>query len=580
MEPVMPDEVVSIHVDFNVPAVMRDGTVLRANVYRPTGDGRWPVLLTRLPYGKDFPHGAAVMDPVQVTRRGYVVIIQDTRGTNASDGNWYPMIREADDGVDTVAWAAALPNADGHVGMFGLSYFGFTQWAAALQQPPALKAMAPMVTWCDPLNGLWARGGAFELGTVAAWMLHMGIGVVFRRDMQDPQVLGSSLAALTGELDALGCSGYWDLPLAEFGPLCRQPVAPAFFDSIANLMDRTAPLLAAARIQGRHDLVQVPTFNVGGWYDILQSSTIEHFVTMQRQGKPAKLLMGPWTHGRQTNPVGELNFGMASEIGLINLQADLTSMQLRWFDHWLKGIDTGLMQEAPIKLFVMGANVWRDEWEWPLARAEDTRLYLRAGGGLSLDPPGEEVPDSYIYNPADPVPTRGGPLLMPPEYPAGPYDQRSIEARPDVLVYSTAPLANDVEVTGPITVQLWAVSSAPDTDFVARLTDVYPDGRSINLVDGIVRARYRGFAQGQPPSLIEPGCPYAYEIDLWSTSNLFRAGHRIRLQITSSCFPRWDRNPNTGDDFGVNTRLQPAHQAILHDREHPSHVVVPIVGAA
>ncbi len=237
------------------------------------------------------------------------------------------------------------------------------------------------------------------------------------------------------------------------------------------------------------------------------------------------------------------------------------------------------MAEPPIKLFVMGANVWRDEQEWPLARASDTPYYLRAGGGLSPEPPGGEAPDRYDYDPADPVPTRGGALLLPPEYPAGPFDQRAVEARPDVLVYTTPPLERDTEVTGPITVRLWAVSSAPDTDFVARLTDVYPDGRSINLTDGIVRARYRHFAAGEPPSLIEPGRPYEYAIDLWATSNVFRAGHRIGLQVTSSCFPRWDRNPNTGGPFGADHELRVAHQEILHDGEHPSHVVLPLVTA-
>ena len=239
-----------------------------------------------------------------------------------------------------------------------------------------------------------------------------------------------------------------------------------------------------------------------------------------------------------------------------------------------------MMAEAPIKLFVMGANVWRDEQEWPLARAINTPWYLHANGELSRERPGGEAPDRYDYDPTDPAPTRGGALVMTPEYRSGPFDQRAIEARPDVLVYTTSPLERDTEVTGPITVHLWAVSSAPDTDFVARLTDVFPDGRSFNLTDGIVRARYRGFAQGEPPSPIKPGRPYEYVIDLWATSNVFKAGHRIGLQVTSSCFPRWDRNPNTGHPFGADAELRVAHQEILHDREHPSHVVLPMVGPA
>jgi putative CocE/NonD family hydrolase len=291
-------------------------------------------------------------------------------------------------------------------------------------------------------------------------------------------------------------------------------------------------------------------------------------------------LIGPWTHLSQGGSVGERNFGFGASAGLMNLQMDLGSMQLRWFDHWLKGVDTGMMNEPPVRIFVMGANVWRDEQEWPLARAQNTPWYLHEGGTLSLEEPGTEAPDRYDYDPANPVPALGGATLMAPEYPAGPYDQRLIEARPDVLVYRSAPLHRDTEVTGPITVHLWACSSAPDTDFVARLVDIAPDGTSYNLTDGIVRARYREFCHGEQPSLVEPGRPYEFVIDLWATSNVFKGGHRIGLQVTSSNFPRWDRNPNTGHPFGADAELQVAHQEILHDRDHPSHVILPMVGPA
>ncbi len=577
----MPEQPQAITVDFDVPARMRDGTVLRANIYRPAAEGRWPVLLTRLPYGKDLPLGSAVLDPVQAARRGYVVIVQDTRGCGTSDGEWYPFLAEADDGVDTIAWAADLPFSDGQVGMYGASYFGFTQWTAAVHQPPALKAMVPFVTWADPLNGVSYRGGAFELGLDASWNLMMGLGLLFRRLGQDPSALGPALGAWAGEFDALGTTGYASLPLAEFAPLRRQELAPAFFDTVVAPMDRDAKLFAATAILGKHDQALIPTLNVGGWYDVFLAGTIANFQAMHAQGKPARLLIGPWTHGAQRNPVGERNFGFGAQAGLINLQIDLGSLQLRWFDHWLKGSDTGMMAEAPITIFVMGANLWRDEQEWPLARAVDTPWYLHAGSGLSPERPGTtEAPDQFDYDPANPVPTRGGALLMTPEYPSGPYDQHAIEARPDVLVYTSAPLERDIEVTGPITVHLWAISSAPDTDFVARLVDIAPDGRSFNLTDGIVRARYRHLAQGAPPSPIEPGRPYEYVIDLWATSNVFQAGHRIGLQVTSSCFPRWDRNPNTGHPFGADVELQVAHQEILHDRAHPSHVVLPVVSVA
>ncbi len=571
----MADQIQAITVAFDVPATLRDGIILRANIYRPAGEGRWPVLLTRLPYGKDLPLGSSALNPVQAARRGYVVIVQDTRGRARSEGEWYPFQHEADDGFDSIAWAAGLSYADGQVGMYGGSYFGFTQWAAATLEPPALKAMVPNITWSDPFNGLSYRGGVFELGTVASWNLRMGLDVLVRRYGQDPGALGRGIVALCREIDGLGSQGYRSLPLTEFAPLRRQDVAPAFFDEVATPLDRRRGL--PWTIQGKHERVQAPAFNVGGWYDIFLAGTIANFAAMRALGRPTKLLIGPWTHGGTSNPVGERNFGFGAQAGFINYQTDFDGLQLRWFDHWLKGIDSGLMAEPPIKLFIMGANVWRDEQEWPLARAVDAAYYLHEGGRLDRQLPGDEPADHYDDDPANPVPTRGGALHMTPEYPAGPYDQRAVEARSDMLVYTTAPLERDTEVTGPITVYLWATSSAPDTDFVARLTDVFPDGRSINLTDGIIRARYRDFAQGAPPSLIEPGRPYEYTIDLWATSNVFQAGHRIRLQVTSSCFPRWERNPNTGHRFGADAELRVAHQHVLHDREHPSHVVLPVV---
>jgi uncharacterized protein len=581
-----------VTVDFDVPAKMSDGTILRANVYRPAGEGKWPVLLTRLPYGKDFPIGRSVLDPLIAARRGYVVIVQDTRGRFASGGEWDPFRREAQDGLETIAWAANLHYSNGNVGMFGASYFGFTQWTAAVNQPPALKAMVPFITWNDPLNGVLFRGGAFELGTSAAWqMATIGLNVVMRRYQNDPDPrnLGQAIYNLVKEVDALGTEGYWSLPLKDFGPLKRSDVGTAFFESTEKPMDRE--VAEPLTIKGKQEQVTVPTFNIGGWYDIFLKDTIDNFKTMREHGsteqaRQSKLLIGPWTHTGANNPIGEMNFGFAATAAFINLQIDFVSLQLRWFDHWLKDIDTGMLNEAPIKLFVMGANTWRDEQEWPLARAVETRYYLHSEGHanslngdgvLSAAAPEVETADHYVYDPAKPVITRGGALLLPPEFPGGPYDQRDTEVREDVLVYSTPPLEQDVEVTGPILVHLWATSSVLDTDFVARLVDVHPDGYAQNLTDGIIRARYRNFARGEAPSLLQPGEIYEYEIDLWATSNVFKKGHRMRLDITSSNFPRWDRNPNTGHDFGVDAELVVAHQTILHDAEHPSHVVLPIV---
>jgi uncharacterized protein len=565
----------SVTVDLNVPAPMRDGVVLRSNVYRPAGDGHWPVLLTRLPYGKDLPLGSSVLDPVQAARRGYVVVVQDTRGRFSSEGDWFPLRNEAEDGHDTVQWAASLPYSDGQVGMYGASYFGFTQWSAALTAPPALKAIVPFITWSDPYNGLAFRGGALELGIQAHWHLQMGFDVLLRRHRGDLPALGRAFHGLARELDQLAQEGYASLPLREFGPLVRQDVAPAFFDYFRAASDRSE--LGFAAIGGRHHQASVPSFNAGGWYDIFLQDTIANYQAMRGLGLPSKLLIGPWSHGSQRNPIGELSFGFGSQAALIDLRIDFQSLQLRWFDRWLKGADNGIMSEPPIQIFVMGANTWRQLEEWPPPAAVPTQLYLREGGLLSTEGPAEERPEGFEYDPADPVPTRGGALLLSAEYPSGPHDQRPIEARPDVLIFTSQPLERDTEVTGPVRVELWAASSAPDTDFVARLCDVHPDGRSFNLTDGVVRARYRDRASGAQPSLIEPGWPICYDVDLWSTSNLFKAGHRIRLQVTSSNFPRWDRNPNTGHDLGADSELAIAHQTIFHDRERPSHLVIPIL---
>ena len=583
-----------ITVDYDVPAKMRDGVVLRANVYRPAGEGQWPVLLTRLPYGKDFPLGTSSLDPVQVARRGYVVIVQDTRGRFTSSGEWKPFVNEEEDGVDTVEWASKLHYSNGSIAMYGGSYFGYTQWITAVNTPSALKTIIPFITWNDPLNGMIFRGGALELGTFGNWQLFMGLDVLMRRHRTDPQALGQALYKLIKQTDALGGKGYWSLPLKDFAPLKEQDIAPPFFETIEHPMDRDYEDIKKLTILGRHEQVTVPTFNVGGWYDIFLPDTLSNFKIMREQGstpeaRQSKLLIGPWYHGGMMNPIGEVNFGFAATAALIDMQIDAMSLQVRWFDHWLKGVDTGMMKEAPIKLFVMGEDVWRDEQEWPLARAVSTRYYLHSHGRantlngdglLSTETPAAEAVDQFVYDPANPVITRGGALLMTPEYPAGVFDQRPTEQREDVLVYSTPPLDQDIEVIGPIVVHLWATSSAPDTDFVARLVDVHPDGYARNLTDGIIRARYRGFAQSEAPSLIEPEKAYEYTIDLWATSNVFKAGHCIRLDVTSSNFPRWDRNPNTGHALGADAELAIAHQTILHDADHASYVEMPVIPAA
>jgi putative CocE/NonD family hydrolase len=568
-----------IQVEFDVPATMRDGVVLRANVFRPAGGGPHPVALTRTPYGKDFASSMPFGDALRLARAGYIVVIQDVRGRFRSDGEWATFRSEAADGYDTVEWAARLPGSTGAVGMYGLSYLGFTQWMAAKEAPPSLKAIVPALTWADTRDGVLWRGGALELGLQAYWYLN---ALAF--DMTLKRVAGlppaeqfAALITVVREIDRLRGAGYLSLPLSEFEPFERLGLLPELTEVLANADNPAED--APFSIASAYDQVRVPALNVGGWYDIFTGGVLRSFQTLRAEGatpavRQSKLVIGPWSHVNYSNAVGEVDFGFAAQLALMNLQTDMTGLTQRWFDYWLKGIDNGVAAEPPVKLFVMGDNVWRDEGEWPLARAVATPFYLRAGGGLAPERPGDEPPDSYVYDPADPTPTAGGNLLMHALYTPGAKDQRPAEARPDVLSYATAPLERDTEVTGPLVVKLWAASDAPDTDFVARLVDVHPDGFAQNLADGIIRARYR---DGAAPRPIEPGVAYEYTIDLWATANVFKAGHRIQVDIASASFPRWDRNLNTGAPIGQGAELRPARQTILHDAAHPSHIVLPIV---
>ncbi len=581
----MPDKV-AITVECNVPVPMRDGTILYADVYRPAAGGPVPVLLTRTPYDKSLVGALGnTLDPLRAARAGYAVVVQDTRGRWASEGEFYAFRHEAADGYDTVEWCAAQPWSTGKVGMFGRSYVGLTQWQAALARPPHLTAIVPTITAADYHEGWTYQGGAFELGFNLSWTLNtLATNTLWRRRETIPN-FEEVWAENTAAVDCLSCR-FRDLPLVDFAPLKVADCAPYYFDWLAH--PDYDDYWRQLDVSAHHDQIAVPALNVGGWYDIFLGGTIANYLGVREKGAtPAarsgqKLLIGPWAHQAPfVNPVGDADFGRMSAQATI----DLDAIHLRFYDYWLKGERNGLDDEPPVRIFVMGENVWRDENEWPLARAQNLPYYLHSGGHanslrgdgvLSVDTPTSEPPDYYLYDPRDPVPTRGGPLCCyPAALPIGAFDQRDVEERADVLVYNTAPLARDLEVTGPILVTLFAASSAPDTDFTAKLVDVFPDGYARNLTDGIIRARYR--TSRERPTLLEPGRVDEYTIDLWATSNLFKAGHRIRLEISSSNFPRFDRNPNTGHAFGQDAELRPALQTILHDADHPSRVVLPVV---
>jgi len=576
----------SVRAEFNVPATMRDGVTLRANVYRPDDDGAgvYPVLLMRLPYGKDFPLGG--FDPPQIARNGYIVVIQDVRGCFASEGEWFPLIHEADDGVDMVAWAAALPGSNGVVGMFGASYMGYTQWAVANAGAAQLRAFAPMITWADREQSA-LRGGVLELGLQGNWLLLQGLGQMARRYAGDLQALGAAIYGVAQTIDTLPDAGYQALPLEGYTPLARFGLEAPLNAAIAARDRRDFSL--AQRGAPDYARIQLPAFHVGGWYDVFLEGTIQNFQRMRAAGAPGQtLVIGPWTHGRFDALEGDLYFGLASSGAFLDLRGDLVTMQTQFFDRWLKQAPNGFDQQPAVKYFVMGANVWRSSDTWPPANSAEMRWYLHSGGGansaagdgmLSREAPAaDETPDSYDYDPAHPAPTVGGATLLHALFRPGPRDQGAVEARQDVLVYTSEPLTIPLEIAGPISVTLAVATDAPDTDFVARLVDVSPDGVAIPLADGILRLRYRNGVWNDAEPL-EPGQTYAITIDLLATANLFLPGHRIRLDVTSSSFPRWERNLNTGASSATSVELRVARQTIRHDGEHASYVTLPVVGA-
>jgi hypothetical protein len=574
----------SVKFEPNIPLMLRDGTITYVDVYRPDESSKFPALLQRSPYDKSGPVSRGRFDAIRAAMNGYAVVIQDVRGRYRSDGDFYAFVNEIDDGYDSVEWVAGQDWCTGKVGMYGGSYVGATQWLAAKSKPPSLAGIAPGVTSSDYHEGWAWQGGAFELGFNLSWAL--GYLTVANWDNLSRRLLlpPEQLDRLIEAKDDL-TTAYNHLPLQDM-PHLKGNLAPYYYDWLAH--PEYDDYWKRISIEESHTEITVPAFNIGGWYDIFLGGTIKNFTRMRQMGateearRGQRLTLGPWVHGSSPTSVsGEYNFGTRSSGDAVDLQG----LTMRFYDHWLKGEDNGVPDEKPVRIFVMGENVWRFEDEWPLRRAEQVDYHFHSrgkantligDGWLSPDPPGDEPPDVYVYNPIDPVPTRGGPLCCDLAFQVpGAYDQTPIEARPDVLVYSTPPLEQDTEVTGPVTVTLYASSSARDTDFTAKLVDACPCGDARNLTDAIIRARYRN--PRQPASLIQPNQVYEYTIDLWATSNLFKKGHRIRLEISSSNFPRFDRNTNTGEQIGTDSNFVSALQTVLHSTEYPSHITLPIV---
>lgn len=587
-------------VQKNVMMPMRDGTRLAADLYLPARDGRvaggrFPSVMERTPYDKE----GKVNEGRYFARRGYVAVMQDVRGRFQSEGEWYAFAKEAPDGYDSVEWAAAQPWCDGNVGTMGGSYCGSDQSALATLNPPHLRAMVVAVGTSNYHKSSMRQNGALEL----RFMVY-----AFRMATTSREALADVAlrAALTADFERVG---EW----LTRTPYKKGSSALRFLPSYEQwLLDLLAEGdyndywkqrgYAIEHYYEEH--ADVPTIYLGGWYDSYARGTTDNYVALSKMKKtPQRLIMGPWTHGGWgASFAGDVDFGPDAAMD------DYNGYRLRWFDRWLKGIENGVDRERPVRIFVMGGGgsrkdrngrllhggAWRDAADWPLPGARATPYYLHADGTLGPDPPRASAPSRYTFDPRDPVPTVGGGISAANEVmQPGAYDQRGgkrfygcrdtlpLSARSDVLVYQTPELTEDAEVTGPLVVRLWASSSARDTDFTAKLIDVhppnadYPDGFAQNLSDSILRGRYRN--SRDRAELMTPGEVYEMEIVMYPTSNVFCKGHRIRLDISSSNFPRFDVNPNTGGALGRERRVVVAENAVYHDPERPSHVVLPVI---
>jgi len=556
-----------VTVERNVAAKMRDGVTLRADIYRPKTEGKFPVLLVRTPYDKTGSMGFGL----RAAARGYVVISQDVRGRFESEGEWYPFKNESQDGYDTVEWAAALPYSNGKVGMFGGSYVGATQFLAAIAKPPHLAGICPTVTASNYHDGWTYQGGAFEQWFNESWATGLAENTMRRRVESGPNPVAWT--------KILPLRGYPVLTAPE-----AENLAPYFTDWLAH-PDFDA-YWKQWSIEDHYAQIQVPVLSFAAWYDIFLGGSLKNFVRLKteggteaaKRGQRLAVTVGGHAGESSTGKVGAVEFGG-------KLPVDSDEVTLRWYDWLLKGEANGVEKEKPVRIFVMGKNEWRDEDDWPLARAKKTRYFLHSSGAanglagngsLSTVAPAEEKPDQYVYDPSDAVPTIGGPLCCGPlPTGIGPEDQRPAEARSDVLVYTTPAFAKDTEVTGPVSLDLYVSSSAVDTDFTGMLVDVWPNGFAQNLTSGILRLRYRN--SQEKPELANPGETYHIIVDLWSTSNVFLAGHKLRLEVSSSNFPRFDRNLNTGEEQARATRMIKATNVIFHDKAHPSALIFPIV---
>lgn len=568
----------NILIERDVEIPMRDGVILRADIYRPADDAKHPSLVFRSPYEKDtLDRRWGQLSPIGFARAGYCVVFQDVRGTGTSDGEYNFFFNQGKDGYDTIEWAAAQEWCNGKVGTFGHSYYAYTQLIAAAELPPHLKCICPFMQGVKPKYS----GGFLPNALHADWLLQQA-GRYLKR-ISDPEKRAEAERQLETHSKDMGKQFMYipevDMPamqLYEWFPYMKE-----YRIKVEGFDDPSVPMVEGRPI----DLTKVttPALMYCGLYDTSsKNGPIENFVTLTTENpnedvrRGTRLVIGPWNHSCIfSNQQGELAFPKA-EGDQIGIQKNI----IRFLDYWLKGEDTGIQQEAPIRLYIMGKNEWRDEYEWPLKRTQYTDYYLHSAGHantlhgdgtLSTEKPTEAdaASDAFTYDPSNPAPGRA------PGGCTGPIqDFRSVEERTDVLVYSTPVLTKGVEVVGPVKAELAISSSAPDTDFFCRLLDVQPNGKALNITEGIVRARYNNTFE---PHLLQPGEIRCLTVDLGNTSNYFRPGHKIRLEVTSSCFPMYDRNHNTGNRPGVDSELAIAENTVHHTPIAASKLVLPVI---
>jgi putative CocE/NonD family hydrolase len=558
----------TIIVERDIPVAMRDGVVLRGDLYRPAQGMRHPTLVMRTPYSKDEPNGLMLLlDPLKAADAGYAVLIQDVRGRFKSDGEFVPFANEAADGYDTVEWAAGQEWSTGRIGMFGSSYMAATQLQAATAAPPHLRAICPIEGSADYYEGRSYRGGAFELGTMLSIALFVGAAGNIERLTQSPKAYRDAWRACKAMADDLAEVAA-TAPLTDLRKTLLGTYAPFFFDWLDH--DIPGPYWESFSVLSGYSRITVPALHISSWYDSFLTGTITNYLGIKSQGATREarenqyLWIGPWGHYMpRTMVYGRARLGLV-EFGL-DAMVNLDSVQMQWFDRWLKEDSANWRFRSPVRIFIMGANVWRDEQAWP-PPVKELQLYLGAGGVLSSDLPEPSNPDAYQADPANPVPTSGGAhLVLESAFPHGPWDQQLLERRSDVLTYTSPVLSADLEVVGEIRVALWISSTAPSTDIVPMLTVVRPNGQSINLVDGIKRVT------------LKPGEITRVEVSLGAVAHKFVIGERVRLRIAGSNFPRHDLNPQTGERSCIAAVRVAADQQLFHDGERPSALQLPVV---